>query len=164
MRVLCVYQWTCTAGEMSSFLFGFLKMMKTCSIAALYIYNVNIYRPNIWKTMGFFFFCACLKTWLGGGGWGGGFSTKTRICKQKKKKCRVYHESRLNKKRSNLHCTYFIPLLCAFLFTVHAGCHRPASRSVTLLCFLHFVWNPACLTWVQRVLYDNVRLCRSSLA
>lgn len=72
------------------------------------------------------------------------------------------------RKKRSFSCIYFIPLLCAFYLPSTQGATGPLhSCSVAVKCFCHVVcWNrtkkrrnPACLTWVQRVLY-NVKLCR----
>lgn len=161
-------------------IFFFLRWRRVTLLHCTYI-NVNIYRPNIWNRRWdffFFFFCACLKTVWGGGreGGGGGVSTKTRICK-KNKLCWAYHESRLNdKKRRNIAHIVHI-LYCFCVLSIYSLCRAQSARLTQwrlpfsdfyfemFFFFFHFVcWNlenHACLTWVQRVLYDNVRLCRS---
>ncbi len=81
----------------------------------------------------FFFLFLCLLAFEdlarqgGGGVGGGGGSRPTQGFASKKKKSVEYimNQDSIRKKKSSLHCTYFIPLLCAFYLPSMQGATGP---------------------------------------
>lgn len=132
--------------------------------------NVNIYRSNMWNRRWDFFSFLCLLTFEDWLDQSEDLHQNNNNNNNNKKKIEHVTNQWENRRKSGLYCTYFILLLCAFYLPHMQG----DSTTPPVWNAFHFVcsnrkkrereWerDPACLTWVQRVLYNNVRLCRST--
>lgn len=147
MRVLCVYRWTCTAIEMSRVFVSFLKRWRRVTLLHCTYITVNIYWPILKKRWWDFFSVLCLLAFED----------------RRQRRCCARIQIKKKQKQENSSLRVHIP--CCFC--VYACSHRaltPSSDNTGM--FLSFCLKPRyrhVLTWVQRVLYVNVRLCRISL-